>query len=85
MELGALLFFDSRLSGDGSTSCSTCHQPARHWTDGLPLSTGYPGSLCFRNMPSIVNTRQRYFWDGRIGDGDLATVARDHVAETHFM
>ncbi len=40
-DLGRLLFFDGRLSGDGSTSCAACHSPDSAWTDGLPLSAGY--------------------------------------------
>ena len=38
--LGAKLFFDERLSGDTSTSCATCHDPAKGW-GGKPLSDGY--------------------------------------------
>src|SRR5258707_14561940 len=32
--LGKKLFFDGRLSADGSVSCATCHDPARAFTDG---------------------------------------------------
>ena len=42
-ELGRTLFSDPRLFGDGSTSCASCHQAARSWTDGEPLAAGYPG------------------------------------------
>ena len=34
--LGEKLFFDSRLSGDGTVACATCHDPARAFTDGRP-------------------------------------------------
>ena len=40
--LGQKLFFEPRLSGDGTVSCATCHDPARAFTDGRPLSVGYP-------------------------------------------
>src|SRR5262245_61518628 len=36
--LGKRLFFDKRLSKDGSASCETCHQHALGWTDGKPFS-----------------------------------------------
>jgi cytochrome c peroxidase len=40
VDLGRLLFFDPRLTVDADVSCSSCHQPARHATDGLPKSIG---------------------------------------------
>lgn len=85
--LGRLLFFDGRLSGDSTVSCATCHDPAKGWTDGLPMSRGYPGSLYFRNTPTVVNaTLGRWFyWDGRLPASDVQTMVRDHVSEAHFM
>ena len=87
VELGKVLFFDGRLSGDGSTSCSNCHDPENGWADGLPLSTGYPGSLYFRNTPTVLNAvhGRDLYWDGRLPASDLPTVVRDHIAEAHFM
>lgn len=84
--LGKLLFFDPALSGDQKLSCATCHQPDKAWTDGLPLSLGYPETLYFRNTPSLLNVgyQTQLFWDGRLG-GDLETTVRDHIAEAHFM
>ncbi len=55
-ELGYMLFFDPRLSGDSSTSCSECHDPAAGWTDGSDLARGYPGTKHWRNSQTIVNT-----------------------------
>ncbi len=85
--LGRLLFFDGRLSGDSTISCATCHQPAKAWCDGLPLSRGYPGSLYFRNTPTLLNAalKRHVFWDGRLPADDLPTVVRDHISEAHFM
>ncbi|MBI3962095.1 MAG: hypothetical protein HY335_05040, partial [Deinococcus sp.] len=37
VELGKMLFFDPRLSGNGSTSCATCHIPRLGWGDGSAL------------------------------------------------
>jgi cytochrome c peroxidase len=87
VELGKVLFFDPRLAGDGSTSCASCHDPGKAWTDGLPLSKGYPGSLYFRNTPTVLNVAHgRYlYWDGRLPASDLPTVVRDHLSEAHFM
>jgi len=62
---GHLLFFDPRLSGTGGVSCSTCHQPERHFTDGLPK--GQAIGMSKRNTPSIVGAAYSpwLYWDGR--------------------
>lgn len=85
--LGKMLFFETRLSGDGSTSCASCHQPQHAYTDNLELSIGYPTTLYFRNTPTIVNTafKKTLFWDGRITGSDLQTLVRDHISEAHFF
>jgi cytochrome c peroxidase len=87
VELGKFLFFDPRLSGDGSISCDTCHEPAKGWGDGKALSTGYPGSEYFRNAQTILNAayHKRNYWDGRMAGSDLPTLVRDHLTEAHFM
>lgn len=87
VEMGRLLFFDTRLSGDDTISCAVCHDPDRGWTDGGPMSIGYPGSLYFRNTPTVVNVVYgRYmYWDGRLPASDLATLVRDHISEAHFL
>ena len=88
VELGRLLFYDGRLSGDGSTSCATCHDPNNAYMDGAPLSAGYSrGNPYFRNTPTLLNASKMpyYDWDGRFAQGDLETVVRDHIAEAHFM
>lgn len=85
--LGKMLFFDGRLSGDGTTSCASCHIPEKGFTDGEPLSAGYPNTLYFRNTPTLVNTafKKLVYWDGRLPGSDLPTVVRDHLTEAHFM
>ncbi len=85
--LGNQLFFDGRLSGDATTSCASCHMPSKAWCDGLPLSKGYPGTLYFRNTPTIANVAlaKYVYWDGRLPAADLPTVVRDHISEAHFM
>ena len=66
-ELGRLLFFDRRLSGDGTMNCATCHDPETGYGDGLPISQSYPTTKNWRNAPPLVNVayRQSLFWDGR--------------------
>ena len=87
VQLGKQLFFDGRLSGDATISCATCHDPSKAFTDGLPLSVGYPGSRYFRNTPTLINASQQtyFYWDGRMSGDDLPSLVRDHIAEAHFM
>jgi len=67
VELGRLLFFDPRLSANSAVSCASCHQPDQGWTDGLPLSFGYAGSVHWRNTPTIINAafHPKLDWDGK--------------------
>jgi cytochrome c peroxidase len=66
--LGQRLFFDGRLSADGTVACSTCHDPARAFTDGRPASIGIKGRVGQRNAPTILNAlyNKTQFWDGRV-------------------
>jgi cytochrome c peroxidase len=65
--LGEKLFFDGRLSADGTVACATCHDPARDFTDGRPTSIGIHGREGQRNAPTILNAlyNKTQFWDGR--------------------
>jgi cytochrome c peroxidase len=66
--LGQKLFFEPRLSADGTVSCATCHDPARAFTDGRPVSVGIHGRVGQRNAPTILNAlySKHQFWDGRV-------------------
>lgn len=55
VELGRHLFYDKRLSRDGSMSCSSCHEQARAFSDGRTVSTGVTGSETPRNAMSLAN------------------------------
>lgn len=55
VELGRLLFYDKRLSADGSFSCATCHQQAHAFTDGRKLAIGVTGEAHPRNSMSLTN------------------------------
>ncbi len=67
VELGRKLFFDKRLSLDGTVSCSSCHDPKKGWSDGLPLAVGINGRIGNRHSPTIINAAwsAHMFWDGR--------------------
>jgi cytochrome c peroxidase len=54
--LGRDLFFDKRLSKDGSISCASCHDPRKAFTDQRPKSIGIHGQLSERNAPSLLNS-----------------------------
>lgn len=70
IELGKMLFFDTRLSGSGKISCASCHLPELNWTDGKQRSVGHEGAITKRNAPTIQNSwfYNRLFWDGRSRD-----------------
>jgi cytochrome c peroxidase len=67
VELGRKLFFDDRLSPDGTVSCDQCHAPAKGFTDQLPTSMGIHHAFGQRNAPTILNAlfNTLQFWDGR--------------------
>ncbi|MGZ3620645.1 MAG: cytochrome-c peroxidase [Candidatus Binataceae bacterium] len=67
VELGRKLFFDDRLSADGTVSCDQCHAPAKGFTDQLPASMGIHHAFGQRNSPTVLNAlfNTLQFWDGR--------------------
>src|SRR5438552_18391341 len=83
--LGRALMFDKILSGNRDIACATCHEPALHMTDGLPLAIGTGGSgsgtgrtlgpgrsFVPRNAPSLLNSTiglSYVFWPGRLSRG----------------
>ncbi|MGH9841752.1 MAG: cytochrome-c peroxidase [Blastocatellia bacterium] len=80
VELGYVLFFDPILSGDKTTSCSSCHHPDYGMADGLKKGIGAggrgygaqragSGKELQRNTPSLFNVafNKLHFWDGRAG------------------
>lgn len=66
-ELGRLLYFDRRLSADGTIACASCHDPKFAFTDGQPVSTGIRGQKGGRSAPTVINRAYsvEQFWDGR--------------------
>jgi cytochrome c peroxidase len=77
VRLGRWLFFDRRLSRDGTVACATCHQPRYAFSQPTPVATGIDGRRGRRKVPPILNLaamsrmnfhrgpQVRLFWDGR--------------------
>jgi cytochrome c peroxidase len=65
--LGKKLFFDARLSADGTVACASCHDPDKGFTDHRNTSVGILNQVGHRNAPSILNAlfNELQFWDGR--------------------
>ena len=79
VRLGRWLFYDKRMSADGTMSCATCHRPEYAFSEPLAVASGVGGQRGRRKTPSIVNLAARttlpgsedidpgptFFWDGR--------------------
>lgn len=65
--LGELLFHDTRLSGDNTLSCASCHRLDKAGVDRQPHATGIGGARGKINAPTVFNSafNFRQFWDGR--------------------
>ena len=70
--LGRVLFYDTRLSANDTTSCASCHVQANAFADPKPLSKGFRDALTDRRAMPLVNLRYyqraRFFWDERAGN-----------------
>jgi len=67
IELGKQLFFDPRLSVDGTISCNSCHNVMAGGTDNRDFSVGVGGQKGGRSAPTVWNAAflSAQFWDGR--------------------
>lgn len=67
VELGRMLFYDTRLSSDNSISCASCHRQSAAFADNNRFSKGVEGRIGTRNSMSLANLLwvNRFFWDGR--------------------
>jgi cytochrome c peroxidase len=65
--LGRKLFFDKRLSLNGTVACVNCHDPKLAFSDGRKVARGIGGAEGTRSAPTIVNRGygKTFFWDGR--------------------
>jgi len=70
IDLGHKLYFDTRLSRDGTISCASCHAPEKGFSDGRPSSLGIGSQTGARNSPTVMNRlfSKEQFWDGRAAD-----------------
>lgn len=68
VELGRRLYFDKRLSADGTVACATCHDPQKGLADGRPVAVGVNNRLGARNAPTVLYAGfgDVQFWDGRV-------------------
>ena len=69
VRLGRWLFYDTRLSGDASVACATCHKPEHAFSEPTPVSAGIRGQRGTRKAPTFINLAvtvyPHFFWDGR--------------------
>ena len=67
IELGRQLYFDPRLSNDGTISCASCHHPDHSWAFDSQFGIGVKGQTGNRNSPVSFNRilGDVQFWDGR--------------------
>ncbi|MBM4132699.1 MAG: c-type cytochrome [Nitrospira sp.] len=67
VELGKLLFFDTRLSQNNTVACASCHIPQLAWTDGQQVGIGIHRQPATRNTQTIVNRlySQAQLWHGK--------------------
>jgi cytochrome c peroxidase len=66
--LGWALFFDKRLSKDGSEACESCHHVDSGWATHNALDAKVGGAKNKRNAPNVQNLayHKQYYWDGRM-------------------
>jgi cytochrome c peroxidase len=67
INLGRMLYYETRISKGGKISCNSCHQLDKYGQDNLPFSPGHDGKLGGRSSPSTYNAALHIaqFWDGR--------------------
>jgi len=87
IELGRHLFFDVRLSGNGTQSCASCHEPARAFTDAKATPVGSTGDVVPRNSMMLANVgwMSTYTWANPLLDTlekqAVVPMFADHPAE----
>jgi len=76
IDLGRMLYYDTRLSKNRTVSCNSCHDLASFGDDGLPTSKGIDGQIGGRSAPTVYNAAIHIaqFWDGRAADVEAQAV-----------
>jgi cytochrome c peroxidase len=80
VRLGKALFFDARLSRDGTIACASCHFPERAFSDTIALSRGVEGRLGMRNAPPLTNLA---WHPAFFRDGGIPTLEQQAIAPIH--
>lgn len=80
VQLGKALFFDPRLSRDGTISCASCHLPEKAFSDVTAVSTGIEGRLGERNSPGLANVG---YHTSFFRDGGVPTLEQQAIAPIH--
>lgn len=91
VRLGRWLFYDTRLSGDNTVACASCHRPEHAFSELTPVSAGIRGQKGGRKAPTFINQAvtlyPHFFWDGRAGsleDQALGPIANPiEMGSTH--
>ena len=83
--LGRVLFYDTRLSLNGTTSCGSCHKQELSFADNTPTSGGFSNLQTHLNSMAIVNIGRNsgFFWGMRAGS--LQTLALMPVSNHREM
>lgn len=95
VDLGRMLYYETRISINGNMSCNTCHGLNNYGMDGLRFSFGHSGNPVGRNSPTVYNAalHTAQFWDGRAADveaqakgpilagGEMGMPSGDYVVE----
>jgi cytochrome c peroxidase len=96
IDLGRMLYYETRLSINDNMSCNTCHGLNNYGIDGLRFSFGHAGNPVGRNSPTVYNAalHTAQFWDGRAADveaqakgpilagGEMGMPSAEFVVET---
>jgi cytochrome c peroxidase len=78
--MGKALFFDKRLSRDGTVSCGSCHFPEHAFSDTIARSLGVEGRTGMRNAPPLTNLA---WHSGYFRDGGVPTLEQQVIAPIH--
>ncbi len=75
-QLGRMLFYEKKLSGDNTMSCGSCHQQKKAFTDGLAVSTGIDGIAGEVSSMSLVNMlwAEKFTWSGEMFSLEMQSV-----------
>ena len=85
LKLGRMLFFDPILSGSGSRSCASCHNPGLSWADGQPRAVGLTQKSLALRCPTLLAVAwvPTPGWSGRFRD--LESVAITPITSPQMM